>query len=340
MREYPGCRRSAREERCDMMKRILPIIVSLAACIACAPALALAAEANGSDAAETGTSLVAAPLYAQGLNAQSAAANDPTPKNVQVKLLRTETDASGQKWLVTEVSWDGNSNVNYNELYPFLADKAGDLYVIPHAKGQTIVRKGTEANVPADREYTEKNGRNNIILKVPVLDKDAKQIETDAGGTKANGLKEGDTAVFLLTSIVPVNGQWYETNYSKGFEVVFTEQNVKQQAAFTQNGVEKCSLPAMKIAKLESGKKTITVNWKKLSKSKAKRIKKVEIQYSTDKNFSKNVKTKRVSSKKIAATLKKLKSGKKYYVRIRAYTKSGTTVNVSKWSVKKSAKAQ
>ena len=37
---------------------------------------------------------------------------------------------------------------------------------------------------------------------------------------------------------------------------------------------------------------------------------------------------------------KSLKKGKKYYVRIRAYTKAGTTVHVSKWSKSKSAKVK
>lgn len=38
--------------------------------------------------------------------------------------------------------------------------------------------------------------------------------------------------------------------------------------------------------------------------------------------------------------LSELKKGRKYFVRIRAYTKSGDTVHVSKWSSKKSVKVK
>lgn len=44
--------------------------------------------------------------------------------------------------------------------------------------------------------------------------------------------------------------------------------------------------------------------------------------------------------KKTSLKVKKLKKGRKYYVRVRAYTKSGDTVHVSKWSSKKSAKVK
>ena len=100
------------------------------------------------------------------------------------------------------------------------------------------------------------------------------------------------------------------------------------------------TLPAVKITKPKAAKKAATIKWKKISKKNLKTIKKVEIQYSTDKNFENDVKTKYVGAKKKSYKIKGLNKGKKYYVHIRAYTSFGGTVHVSKWSGVKSVRAK
>lgn len=102
----------------------------------------------------------------------------------------------------------------------------------------------------------------------------------------------------------------------------------------------KRTLPSVKISKAVAGKKSATVKWKKVSKKNQKKIAKIQIQYSTDKSFKTGVST--VYAKKTAASKKisKLKKGKKYYFRIRAYKKSGSKICVSKWSKVKSAKVK
>ena len=80
--------------------------------------------------------------------------------------------------------------------------------------------------------------------------------------------------------------------------------------------------------------KKIKVSWKKLTSAQKKKIKKIQIQVSLDKSFSKLVKDKTISSGKTSYTISGLKKNTKYYVRIRAYTKSGDVINVSKWVVK------
>ena len=100
------------------------------------------------------------------------------------------------------------------------------------------------------------------------------------------------------------------------------------------------TLKAVKISNPKAAKKSATIKWKKVSKANLKKIKKIEIQYSTDKNFRKNVISKKVSAKKTSYKLTKLKSKKKYYVRIRAYTKKKGVVHVSKWSAKKPVKTK
>lgn len=63
------------------------------------------------------------------------------------------------------------------------------------------------------------------------------------------------------------------------------------------------------IKKLSSGKKKLTVQWKKDNRSDG-----YQVQYSTDKKFKKNVKNVVIGKKQTTKqTIKKLKTGKKYY---------------------------
>lgn len=94
----------------------------------------------------------------------------------------------------------------------------------------------------------------------------------------------------------------------------------------------KPTLPAVKITTPKAAKKAATVKWKKVSKANQKKIASIQIQYSTDKTFKKGVKT--VTAKKTAT------SKKTYYIRIRAYKKSGGNVHVSKWSAIKKVKVK
>ena len=82
--------------------------------------------------------------------------------------------------------------------------------------------------------------------------------------------------------------------------------------------------PSVKSAKAVKGKK-LTVKWAKDSKASG-----YQVQISTDPKFQKNVKSKNLS--KTAYTFTKLKSGKKYYVRMRSYKKSGKEILYSAWS--------
>ena len=100
------------------------------------------------------------------------------------------------------------------------------------------------------------------------------------------------------------------------------------------------TLPSSKkssITKLKSKKKTITVKWKKVSSG----ITGYQIQYSTSKKFKTNKKSVKITNKKtVSKTIKGLKKGKKIYVRIRTYKKSGSKTKYSKWSAVKSVKVK
>ncbi|SHO50871.1 family 16 glycosylhydrolase [Anaerocolumna xylanovorans] len=85
------------------------------------------------------------------------------------------------------------------------------------------------------------------------------------------------------------------------------------------------------VTSLKSGRaNSLTVAWAKDTRAAG-----YEIQYSTGRDFS-NAKTVTVS-KNVATTktISKLKGGKTYYVRVRAYTKSGTAILTGSWSAAK-----
>lgn len=90
----------------------------------------------------------------------------------------------------------------------------------------------------------------------------------------------------------------------------------------------------VKVTSIIAGKKQVALKWKKMKASG------YEIQCCTSKKFNKNVKKVIVKKSKKQATVKKLKSGKTYYIRIRAYSKvngqkyNGTWSKVKKITVK------
>lgn len=80
--------------------------------------------------------------------------------------------------------------------------------------------------------------------------------------------------------------------------------------------------------------KTITVSWGKNTKGSG-----YQLQYSTDKSFSRSVKSINISSANInSRVIKKLSKKRTYYVRMRVYKESGNTKYYSVWSPVKSVK--
>ena len=84
-----------------------------------------------------------------------------------------------------------------------------------------------------------------------------------------------------------------------------------------------------------SSRKKLKVAWKKDST-----ISGYQVQYSTTKNFKKDKKSVTVSKKSTSKTIKTAKSGKKYYVRIRAYKNINGKKVYGSWSKTKSVKVK
>ena len=108
-----------------------------------------------------------------------------------------------------------------------------------------------------------------------------------------------------------------------------------QKPTIEKPTIEKPTIKKSTIKKLSEGKKSFKITWKKV-----KGVSGYQVQYSTSKKFAK--KTSKIitckGNKKFTKTVKKLKSGKKYYVRIRGYKIVGTKKSYSKWSAAKLSK--
>ena len=99
------------------------------------------------------------------------------------------------------------------------------------------------------------------------------------------------------------------------------------------------TLPKIKLSKPKAAKKSVTVKWKKLKKNLLKKVKGIEVAYSLKRNF-KNSSSKSVGNKKAKVKIKKLLSGKKYFIRIRTYAIRSGQKYVSKWSAVKKVKVK
>ena len=96
----------------------------------------------------------------------------------------------------------------------------------------------------------------------------------------------------------------------------------------------KISIKKPVISKVKGTNKSFKATWKKVSDTDG-----YEFQYSLKKNF-KSAKSKNLSAKKTSFTAKRLKAGKKYYVRIRAYKTINGFKQYSDWSKTKSVKVK
>ena len=93
----------------------------------------------------------------------------------------------------------------------------------------------------------------------------------------------------------------------------------------------------MSLGKVTAGKKKLAVKWKRATGN----ISGYEVQLATNKKFSKGVKTYNIGKAKTTSkTIKKLKSKKTYYVRIRNYREESSTKFFSDWSKAKKVKVK
>ena len=144
----------------------------------------------------------------------------------------------------------------------------------------------------------------------------------------------GDNAAYRSVSVIVKGTKQDEIKDSKPATTPSTTQPTTKPS--TTKNTETAKPKKTSIKKLSKGKKKFTVTWAKVSG-----VKGYQIQYSSDKKFKKNNKSVTVTKQKTTkATVKKLKSKKKYYVRVRTYKTVNGKKIYSSWSKVKSVKTK
>ncbi len=126
----------------------------------------------------------------------------------------------------------------------------------------------------------------------------------------------------------------YRNNRAIGTATVTVEG--KGNYTGTAKKTFKINPKAVSGLKLKAGKGKLGVSWKK----SAGGVGGYQLQYALKKNFSGAKKVNVFKASTLKRTLKKLKSGKIYYVRIRAFKKVGKTTYWSAWSGAKRARVK
>lgn len=162
---------------------------------------------------------------------------------------------------------------------------------------------------------TEENGTDLIKNGVTLYDDAAAFVDTD-NNTVDEGLMtfqpeqllRGINAAIRASEKTELMLPVETTAYTASDDATYTLPTEKTTAV---------KLAKAKITKLTAGKKQLTVKI-----AKVKTAKSYKVQVSTDKKFKKNVTTK--TTNKTSLTIKKLKTNKKYYVRVKAVSGKNT----------------
>ncbi len=209
-------------------------------------------------------------------------------------------------------------------------------------KAHTYKKTTTKATTSKNGSVVEKctvcgNVKSNVAIAKVSTVKLSKTSFTYNGKTQKPSVTVKDSKGKTLK-----NGTDYTVKYSKGcknvgqYTVTIT---FKGNYSGTKTLTFKIVPKGTSISKLTAGKKQFTVKWNKDSQGSG-----YEIQYSTSSKM-KNAKTVKIGkSGTTSTTIKKLKSGKKYYVRVRTYKTikvNGKSVKLySSWSKVKNIKAK
>ena len=204
-------------------------------------------------------------------------------------------------------------------------DKAGN-YIIVLPDGSRYVASVIDNNITDSKTNTNTNSDEN--------GKALEAVKNSLNTYKSNGINIGDKLNLpegsnVTRDDVAINIPDKTLTFDKtGVYAIYLPDGTKYTITLKNSTFNPTKVTGIKI---KAKKKKVIIKYKKI-----KDISGYEIQISTKKNF-KSVKT--FTTKKNSYTIKKLKSGKKYYVRIRTYKKNTDGIIIySKWSTAKRTK--
>ena len=203
--------------------------------------------------------------------------------------------------------------------------------------GPLTVSATTTIKAVAIGEGTAKSDVATATYTLPVI----LTLRFDANGGEGTmdplSVKEGDTVSLTANAFTRTNHTFAAWNTAAdGSGVSYTDGQSVQPTAdlnlyaqwkentrfYANDGTE-----TYKVKKYVTSKKAVTLSWSKNVKASG-----YEIQYSTGQKFEKSRTTSvTVNSKKIGLKITDLKSGKKWYFRVRCYKMNGSKKNYSAW---------
>lgn len=207
--------------------------------------------------------------------------------------------------------------------------------------------KYTDESVKALNDTLNAVDRTKNITEQEIVDEYAKSITDAVSALKEKpaptdpSIDPGPTPPVsdIQTKPTPTAPAPTDSNTTNSTSNIVDKITSAKSAKQIQKGGSK-SVKAAKIAKVTKLKvkskaiRKITVSWKKVKKAKG-----YEVQLSKKKNFKKIILKDLTSKKNLVISSKKIKSGKTYYVRVRAFSiyidsKSETKVAYSNWNKK------
>jgi hypothetical protein len=222
--------------------------------------------------------------------------------------------------------------------------------------GMTTCDTGNWLRLPLDKSYkvtltVDKDTTMDLkVADYSVREGEVMRVVTSDASGSWTGLKAGTTenlvldipaancehGLYDLTSAVYTLSR--QKNKSEGDSSKGSSVNTASVPA-VMSEIVSGDVPALRKVKAKASKKAFTVSWKKLSKKLRKKASNIELQYSTDSQFSTGTTvTKTLGKSKKSLKVKKLTKGTTYYVRVRSVKESGGSKYVSGWSKTKKIK--
>lgn len=234
----------------------------------------------------------------------------------------TITDRNGNKLSSYSTSYSNSTNcgrvkISITGLGDYKNSVSYRTYnILPDKMTSTSLKKDGRTSSSIYLTWKKYAGGANGYQLQQYNDGEWKTIKTlgDVTSYKVTGLAPSKLYRFRVRAFKKINNCIYYGSWSTGYSVVTIPKKVSTPTLSTKS-------------------RSVTVKWKKVTCSG------YEIQYSTNKSM-KGAKTVAVSSKSNSKKISKLKKGKRYYFRVRAYKKYNDKKYCSSWSSKKSIKVK
>ena len=223
--------------------------------------------------------------------------------------------------------------INYNTTNDAIADIDSNGKITIKRVGQVTIT----ATISETQNYKEATVSYILIINQTTIDES--YIKLEYNSTTYNAKNKQPNVNIIINNVLLLKGRDFKVEYKNnkniGIASIIATGIGNYNGKITKTFI--INPKGTSLSKLTAGKKKFTAKWKK----QATQTIGYQIQYSTDKNFKKDSKTSTISKNKtLSKVVSKLKSKKKYYVRIRTYKTVSGKKYYSGWSISKSIKTK